>query len=141
MPRVHRLPSEAGKWFQVGVPTALAAVGTYTLRAINPVTTWIFPPCLFRIATGYLCPGCGTVRALHQLLNGHLAVAFRLNPLAILLSPYVIYSGAGTLLRAAGGRRLPTVSMRPVAICILLAATILFWILRNLPQFTMLAGN
>ena len=117
----------------VGVPVALAALAAVILRVFNPATVWFFPPCPFRLLTGYLCPGCGTLRALHQLLNGHLAEAFRLNPLMLLLLPYVGYSAASSALETAFGRTLPQVFLRPVYIWILLAIIILFWIGRNIP--------
>lgn len=111
------------------------------LRAFNPATSGFFPPCPFRAFTGYLCPGCGTTRALHQLLNGHLTAAFRLNPLMMVLLPYVGYSGASSLLETACGRRLPSVFIRPIFIWILLAVIILFWVLRNIPAFAILASG
>ncbi len=118
----------------VGVPVALAALAAVMLRVFNPATVWFFPPCPFRLLTGYLCPGCGTLRALHQLLNGHLAAAFRLNPLMLLLLPYVGYSAASSALETAFGRALPHVFIRPVYIWMLLAIIILFWIGRNIPR-------
>jgi hypothetical protein len=118
----------------VGVPVALVALAAVMLRVFNPATVWFFPPCPFRLLTGYLCPGCGTLRALHQLLNGHLAAAFRLNPLMLLLLPYVGYSAASSALETAFGRTLPQVFLRPVYIWMLLAIIVLFWIGRNIPR-------
>ena len=103
------------------------------LRVFNPATAGFFPPCLFRKFTGYLCPGCGTLRALHQLLTGHVAAAFRLNPLMMLLLPYVGYSGASAGWEMVCGRTLPRVFIRPAFIWILLIVIVLFWILRNIP--------
>ena len=120
---------------RLGVPAALAAVTLVALRAFNPASTWFFPPCPFHVLTGYLCPGCGTTRALHQLLNGHLAAAFRLNPLTMVLLPYVGYSAASALSESACGRPFPRLFLRPVYIRTLLAVVILFWILRNIPGF------
>ena len=125
----------------VGVTLAMAALAVVLLRGFNPATTWFFPPCPFRALTGYLCPGCGTTRALHQLLNGHVAAAFRLNPVMLLLLPYVGYCGASSALETMFGRSLPNVFIRPVFIWILLAVIILFWILRNIPYFAMLRGG
>ena len=122
----------------MGVPVALAALAASVLRVFNPATTWFFPPCPFRALTGYLCPGCGTLRALHQLLNGHVAAAFRLNPLMMLLLPYVGYSGASSALETVFGRALPQVFIRPVYIWMLLAIIILFWIVRNTPLVALL---
>ena len=119
--------------FIVGVSAALVAIAVGMLRVFNPATAWFFPPCPFRAVTGYLCPGCGTLRALHQLLNGHVAAAFKLNPLMMVLLPCVGYAGASDVLEAVFGRGLPRVFIRPVYIWMLLAIIILFWIVRNTP--------
>ena len=117
--------------FLSSVAVALVAVGVGVLRVFNPATAGFFPPCPFRALTGYLCPGCGTLRALHQLLNGHLVAAFRLNPLTMLLLPYVGYSAASSASETIFGRGLPQVFIRAAYIWMLLAIMILFWILRN----------
>jgi hypothetical protein len=59
---------------------ALAAVAL--LFAFDPATTWWFPSCPFRALTGWLCPFCGSLRALHALLRGTPRIALALNPLA-----------------------------------------------------------
>jgi hypothetical protein len=117
---------------------ALAILAAVTLRFYNPATTWFYPPCPFRAFTGYLCPGCGTTRALHQLFNGHIAAAFRLNPLMMILLPFAGYSGASSALEATIGRPLPRVFIPAVYIWVLLAVIVTFWILRNIPYITML---
>lgn len=119
--------------FWVGVSVALVALIAGVLRVFNPASAWFFPPCPFRVLTGYLCPGCGTLRALHELFNGHLAAAFRLNPLMMLLLPYVGYEGASAAMETVFGRALPRVFIRPTYIWILLAVILLYWILRNTP--------
>jgi len=61
----------------VSVAVAAAAV----LFAFDPATTWWFPSCPFRALTGWLCPLCGSLRALHALVHGAPRVALALNPL------------------------------------------------------------
>ncbi|PYV86056.1 MAG: hypothetical protein DMG90_22080 [Acidobacteria bacterium] len=49
---------------------SLVLIGTLTiLRTSNPASSGIFPPCPFLWLTGFYCPGCGSLRALHQLLH------------------------------------------------------------------------
>mgnify|MGYP001135663182 CR=1 FL=1 len=38
-------------------------------------------PCLFRLLTGFYCPGCGGTRALWALLSGHPLLSFLYHPL------------------------------------------------------------
>ena len=61
----------------------------------NPSQNSFFIPCPFKLISGYNCPGCGSQRALHQLLHGNVEAAFRLNPLLILSIPLIAY-GLGT---------------------------------------------
>ena len=39
--------------------------------------------CLFHKKTGYLCPGCGSTRAVLALLNGHPLLSLHENPLIV----------------------------------------------------------
>jgi Protein of unknown function (DUF2752) len=54
------------------------------LSAFDPAVTWWFPSCPLRELTGWLCPFCGSLRALHALLQGDLSAAWRMNPLTTL---------------------------------------------------------
>src|ERR1041385_6710646 len=46
-----------------------------------------YPVCPFHYLTGLHCPGCGTLRALHQLLHGNVAAALSLNLLSTIAIP------------------------------------------------------
>ena len=52
------------------------------LFLFDPANTWWFPSCPFRAVTGWLCPLCGSLRAVHALLHGAPRAALALNPLA-----------------------------------------------------------
>lgn len=101
----------------------------------------LFPPCPFRALTGFHCPGCGTLRGLHQLLHGHLLGALSFNPLMVLFLPFLGYAVLSNAVFSTGGRRLPGFRLPATGIWLLLGAIILFWILRNVPAypFSMLA--
>ena len=66
--------------------------GASYLFLFEPGKTGFFPICLFRLVTGYTCPGCGSTRAMHQLLHGHIIAAFMLNPLFLLAIPFLLYA-------------------------------------------------
>ena len=53
------------------------------LFCFDPTQYHFYPACILHRTTGLLCPGCGSLRALHQLLHGHLITAFRFNPLLV----------------------------------------------------------
>ena len=110
----------------------LAVIAAWTLLfVLDPAHASVYPPCLFHRVTGLWCPGCGSTRALHQLVHGHPAAAFRLNPLVISLLPWIGY------LVARRGR----VAVRPVWIWAFVGVVMAFGVLRNVPAypFTMLA--
>ena len=52
----------------------------FIYNIFNMHLTGIFKPCYFKTLTGYNCPGCGTTRAIQELLNLNIFEAFRYNP-------------------------------------------------------------
>jgi uncharacterized protein DUF2752 len=67
-------------------PIAIAMIVvilSVVLFLFNPAEHSFYPFCVFHRATGLLCPGCGSLRALHQLLHGHFAAALRFNALLV----------------------------------------------------------
>src|SRR5271169_3375676 len=126
-----QIARRSGRALLVGMAVALMALAAGVLRTFNPASDWFFPPCPFRALTGLLCPGCGTLRALHELLQGHVTAALRLNPLMVLSLPFVGCSSACSAVETVTGRSLLRVFIRPAYIWMLLAIIVLFWILRN----------
>ena len=117
---------------------ALAAaivVAAAMLRLFDPATSGVFPPCPVHFLTGWYCPGCGSLRALHQLLHGNLRAAWALNPLTILLLPFISYGLASHLLTAIRGKGLPRLFLPAASIRALGLAIVLFGIVRNLPFY------
>jgi len=53
------------------------------LVAFDPATTWWFPSCPFHALTGWLCPLCGSLRAIHALLTGSPLTALAFNPITV----------------------------------------------------------
>ncbi|MBI4559147.1 MAG: DUF2752 domain-containing protein [Candidatus Hydrogenedentes bacterium] len=70
---------------------AIAVAALCALYLFDPAEYRLFPPCPFHAITGFHCPGCGSLRALHALLRGHLVEAFDFNPLMILFLPILAY--------------------------------------------------
>jgi len=116
----------------------LAAVLLYVF---NPSESGLFPPCPFHALTGWYCPGCGSLRALHQLLHGEISAAMRLNPLMVLSLPFVAYGLAAEVFKTCLGIKLPVVHLRAYWIWVIFVLIILYWILRNIPlwPFTVLS--
>ncbi len=121
--------------------TALAAVaGVWLLRNFDPnQATGLFPTCMFRDFTGYLCVGCGMTRMLHALVHGDVPGAFGMNPLAMsLLAISPLLAGWKFGWRPDWLRPLVTALAEPKLWLVVLPG---YWIARNLPwfPFTLLA--
>ena len=113
----------------------LAAVGGLVLFCFDPAQYHFYPVCFFHQTTGLLCPGCGALRGLHQLLHGHLAAAFRFNPMLVVSLPFLFWSGAKYGLRRA--RNQPaSLGLSPVWLWLYLALVLVVSVLRNLPTAT-----
>ena len=99
--------------------------------ALDPSTSDAFPRCSFLSLTGYKCPGCGGQRAVHALLNGDVAGAFRFNALLMIAVPWM-----GLCLFAESRRtRNPRLYARlnpELLMWLFLALTLSWWLLRNI---------
>ena len=116
----------------MGGSALLAAAAALVLFCFDPQQYHFYPVCFFHRTTGLLCPGCGGLRAFHQLLHGHLATAFRFNPVLIVSLPILAWAGARYAGRMA--RHEPaSLRVQPLWLWLALAAVLLVSVLRNLP--------
>jgi hypothetical protein len=106
---------------------AALALAAATLGLVDPATTWWMPSCPFYALTGWLCPLCGSLRALHALLRADLVAALSFNPLLIVGLPLALIARR----RAADF----CFSARGVA------ALAVFGLVRNLPSYTAWLGH
>lgn len=109
-----------------------AVMGAAVLGTFSPHQPGIYPTCPSLALTGFYCPGCGTLRAIHDLWNLDLAGAWSMNPLALVVLPFVIASWVAWLQRAATGRPRRYLSA-PWVPNLLLVVTLAYWVLRNVP--------
>jgi Protein of unknown function (DUF2752) len=115
--------------------TVAAFAGLVLLWGFEPGASAIFPPCPLHALTGWYCPGCGSLRALHQLLHGNLRAAFAFNPFAVLTLPFLTYGIASFAALQIRGRALPRRFIPAPWIWALAAAILLFGIARNIPAY------
>jgi hypothetical protein len=112
---------------------ALAWVGS-----VDPNEPGHYPTCPFLAVTGWFCPGCGSLRALHALAHGDLGAALARNPLMVLTVPVLLGWWAAWLVRSLRAR--PRQWVAPAwAIWAFLALVVAFTIARNLPGAAFLA--
>lgn len=113
----------------------------FVLFVFNPAGSGLYPPCPFHRLTGFYCPGCGSLRAMHQLLHGNLLAALGLNPLMVLSLPFLGYGFISYSASAMRNRPQKSVIIPAFGIWLILLIIVLFWILRNITfyPFTLLA--
>ena len=112
------------------IAVALLVLGVVYYVA-DPSQSSLFPRCNFLMLTGYKCPGCGSQRAVHALLHGDVAAAFKYNALLFIAVPWIIVCLYAEFMRT----RVPRLYARlfaPVAIWSSLAVVLLWWLLRNI---------
>jgi hypothetical protein len=79
---------------------SVLAAALVPLYLFNPANGG-FPVCPFRALTGLLCPGCGSQRALHDLLHGNVTEAFRYNALLVASIPLLaVHAAWGRIIKA-----------------------------------------
>ena len=110
----------------------LATFAALVLFCFDPRQYHFYPVCFFHQTTGLLCPGCGALRATHQLLHGHLAAAFRFNPVLIASLPFQVWLGARLALQMVRHQPL-SLGLRLGWLWLILTAVLVVSVLRNLP--------
>ena len=91
-------------------------------------------PCVFHLATGLLCPGCGVTRMVQALVRLDLRGAFASNPFVLCLLPAGIPYGVyrtRKYIEGSGDRYGP---LETALLVVTLAGAILFGVIRNLPD-------
>ena len=112
----------------------LAGLGLAALYFRLDPARYPFPRCIVHWLTGLHCPGCGTQRAVHALLHGHIGQALGFNLLAALAAPALVF---GTVEELRGWLskypRRNSFLYRPWFGWSAVTFTVLFTVLRNLP--------
>lgn len=125
---MYRRSTVVGVWL-------LLIGGAVYLFIFEPGRTGFFPLCPFRLLTGFTCPGCGTTRALHELVHGHFLAAFMLNPLLLIASPFLLWAFLRySAIVIQGG--VPRKNALPAPyIYAIFFVVVGFWIFRNTPFY------
>lgn len=104
----------------------------FMFYTFDPGDMPLFPKCPFLLVTGYECPGCGSQRAVHDLLHLDLKGAFSQNALILFLIPYILL---GIYLGFFNGKhrfpRLEKLFFGKWAAIIVVSGIIIYGVLRN----------
>lgn len=114
-----------------GTGVALAAALVY-IGLVDPhLPGSLFPPCPFKLLTGWNCPACGGLRMMHDLLHGDIAAAVVDNVFLLIGLPLLA-------LWVFTRRRRDRPVVTPAAMVTLCVVTIAWTIVRNLPGFPLI---
>ena len=103
--------------------------GVYLL--FDPAETAWMPKCPVHVLTGFDCPGCGSQRAFHALLNGDFEGMVRANALLVIFFPFILLTGVAELNKKRWPCLYRAIS-QPAVIYSLLGLVIAWTILRNI---------
>jgi hypothetical protein len=120
------------QWIVLG---GMIATACAVLYLFDPRRHHFYPRCLLHEWTGLACPGCGSLRAAHQLLHGNLRAAFEFNPLLVCLLPFLALMAADRFHREWRGLPPRELFSTPWRIWAAFGLLIAFGILRNLPFY------
>ena len=101
--------------------------GGWVVYTYPPSQHTLYPRCVFKAASGYDCPGCGSTRAVHQLLHGNIRQAFLFNPLLFVMGGVALCAVPSV----ARGRQ-PRFVTQPWFGWATVIVVVGWWILRNL---------
>jgi len=116
-------------------PLALAGtalLGALVVRVVDPNIVGHYPVCLSLTLMGTYCPLCGGLRAVHDLMLGNVAGAFRMNPLVVLGLPLLVLVWWRWVRRALRGIRATVPAIRWPA-WVTFGVIAAFWVARNIP--------
>ena len=106
----------------------IAAIVIYMFA--NPATGRYFPKCIILSITGYKCPGCGSQRFIHAILNGDIAQAAHYNAFLLGAVPMIILYLINDYTKWLP-KWVDNVLKHPATIAILIVAMLAWWVLRN----------
>ena len=128
-PRIGQ-SARLGLWLWITI--GMGILGSATLYLFDPSIYGFYPTCGLYRTTGFLCPGCGSLRAMHQLLHGHLLEALRFNALLVCSLPFIGATAALWLIRNLRGQPF-SLPLKPSWVWVGSAILLIFAITRNLP--------
>lgn len=106
-------------------------LGIIVYGSFDPEKTNFFPRCPIFTLTGLKCPGCGSQRALHQLLHLNIIEALKYNALMIFSIILLAFITISTLFKERAPK-LYTFSRSPLFGSIIVIMILLWCILRNI---------
>ncbi len=109
----------------MAIAAVICGIAIIVYIGIYDPTAYPAPRCIFKVLTGFDCPGCGSQRAIHAMLNGDFVAAWNYNAAIFFALPL-----AAVYIVAPRAKISWLYSLKTIAA--LVAAIVLWWILRNM---------
>lgn len=114
---------------------AIGVVAVVVLFFLDPSQHALMPKCVFKLLTGYSCPGCGFQRAVHAFLHGDMMGAVRFNLFLVVGVPYLLIVSVASIIpkteRTAAFRRF---AYHKCWVYLYITLFCIWWVLRNVLQ-------
>lgn len=124
-------------WRGVRTPVLVAGVllaASIALHVRDPHRSGSYGFCPWLALTGTYCPGCGGLRAVNDLTHFNLLAAASSNLLLVASLPFVALWWLRSFVDGwRGVRRHLSDRSAYVVLVVVLASTMVFWVVRNLP--------
>lgn len=98
---------------------------------VDPMQVRWMPRCIWNVATGTDCPGCGSQRMAHALMHGDLRAAWNSNAYALCMLPVIAFM----LWLELSREKHPCLYRKvhaPGVIWTLTGSVLIWWVVRNL---------
>ena len=102
---------------------------------INPSEVDFLPKCPLYVTTGIYCPGCGSQRATHELLQLNILSVLQQNVLYFLGLFIIVYHLIIKGLNKFFGKNIYNYIYHPKTPIIILVIILIYWVLRNIPYY------
>lgn len=113
----------------------IGVVAVVVLFFLDPSQHALMPKCVFKLLTGYSCPGCGFQRAVHAFLHGDMMGAVRFNLFLVVGVPYLLIVAVASIIpkteRTAAFRRF---AYHKCWVYLYITLFCIWWVLRNVLQ-------
>ena len=129
--RTRQSPAQARarKRYEAWAGAAVFAALFALTATVSPERAGHYPICPFRAITGYACPGCGSLRTLHDLAHGQFTVALTHNAMLVTMLPFATVAWLRTVIGRTG-----TVATPRWLNCAAMAVLVVWTVVRNLPS-------
>lgn len=114
-----------------GAAAAAIFAALVVVYKFPPAEYGFYPRCIIHATTHWLCPGCGSTRALHALLHFDVRGALHYNALFSVLAPIVFLWMAFGCYRMMRYDQFPRLVVPRTVIACLVVSILLFTVARN----------